>query len=156
MFCFVAMTGARRSELLRSRIDDFNFRLRKVMIREKKRVAGKASTRSVDMHPMLDKVMKKWFADHPGGQYTLCHDDGSELNVDVMDHRFAFALRGCNWEVIRGFHTFRHSFASILASKGVDQRIINAFMGHQTPEQEARYRHLFPKTLRSAIEELLR
>ncbi len=33
MFCFCALTGARRSELLRSRIDDFDFRNRRVVRR---------------------------------------------------------------------------------------------------------------------------
>ena len=52
-------------------------------------------------------------------------------------------------------HTFRHSFASILAMKGVDQRIIDAMMGHQTEEMRARYQHLFPKAKQRAIDELL-
>ena len=36
-----------------------------------------------------------------------------------------------NWFKI-GFHSYRHSFASNLAAAGVDQRIIDEFMGHQT------------------------
>jgi integrase len=98
--------------------------------------------------------MKAWFSRHPGGQFTLAQDDGAPLNVELMDHRFEAALRGTEWSAVRGFHVLRHSFASVLASKGVDQRIINAFMGHQTDTMAARYRHLFPQTLRSAILEL--
>ena len=56
-----------------------------------------------------------------------------------------------NWFKI-GFHTYRHSFASNLAAAGVDQRIIDEFMGHQTEAMRKRYRHLFPKNRRSAIE----
>jgi integrase len=54
------------------------------------------------------------------------------------------ALRGTKWEVVRGWHVFRHSFCSNLAMKGVDQRMIDEFVGHQTPEQQKRYRHLAP------------
>src|SRR6185312_54537 len=36
-FCFAAFTGARRSEILRSRVDDLDFEAGMVMIREKKR-----------------------------------------------------------------------------------------------------------------------
>jgi integrase len=151
MFAFAVFTGARRSEMLRSHIDDFDFRTGRVQIREKKRVKGKASVRWVDLHPDLSGIMKAWFGRHPGGQFTLAQDDGTPLNVDLMDHRFAMALRGTEWAVVRGFHVLRHSFASVLASKGVDQRIINSFMGHQTDAMAARYRHLFPQTLRSAI-----
>ena len=41
-----------------------------------------------------------------------------------------------------GFHTYRHSFASNLAARGVDQRIIDEWMGHQTEAMRKRYRHL--------------
>jgi integrase len=50
-----------------------------------------------------------------------------------------------------GFHTYRHSFASNLAAAGVDQRIIDEFMGHTTEAMRKRYRHLFPKDRRSAM-----
>jgi integrase len=39
---------------------------------------------------------------------------------------------------------FRHSFISALASKGVDQRMIDELVGHSTEEQRRRYRHLYP------------
>ena len=52
-----------------------------------------------------------------------------------------------------GWHALRHSFASICASRGVDQRLINAWMGHQTLEQQKRYQHLFPQTQQDAIRE---
>ncbi len=39
--------------------------------------------------------------------------------------------------------------------RGVDQRVIDAFMGHQTAEMRARYQHLFPASRRRAIDELL-
>ena len=55
-----------------------------------------------------------------------------------------------NWFKV-GFHTYRHSFASNLAARGVDQRLIDRFMGHSTSVRE-RYQHLFPKDRRSAIE----
>ncbi len=51
-----------------------------------------------------------------------------------------------------GFHSYRHSFASNLAAAGVDQRVIDEFMGHTTEAMRKRYRHLFPKDRRSAIE----
>ncbi len=52
--------------------------------------------------------------------------------------------RGSKWEVLRGFHVFRHSFASNCAAQGIDQRLIDAWMGHQTEEMRKRYRHLLP------------
>src|SRR5439155_9105442 len=51
-----------------------------------------------------------------------------------------------------GYHTYRHSFASNLAARGVDQRIIDEWLGHMTAGMRRRYRHLFPTDRRSAIE----
>lgn len=52
---------------------------------------------------------------------------------------------------MRGFHILRHGFVSALATAGVDQRIIDEFVGHQSLEQQRRYRHLYPAKLQDAI-----
>lgn len=69
---------------------------------------------------------------------------------EAADH-FTRTLRGSVWDVVPGWHTLRHSFASICASRGIDQRLINTWMGHQTAEQQKRYQHLFPQTQQDAI-----
>jgi integrase len=140
--------------MLRSRIDDFDFKNGKVQVREKKRVKGRTSARWVDLNADLEAVMRGWFRQHPGGQFTLARPDGAPLNVDLADQRFQMAVRGTRFEAMKGFHVLRHSFCSVLASKGVDQRIINSFVGHQDERTAARYRHLIPNKLRSAILEL--
>ena len=54
MFVFVAHTGARRSEILRAQIDDFDFQSKTVLIREKKRSHDKSlSYRRVRMSELL-------------------------------------------------------------------------------------------------------
>ena len=121
------------------------------MIREKKRKKGRESARWVDLHPDFARIMGAWFASHPGGQHAIVKDDGTPLRPDEASRRFDAAVRGTEWSVMRGLHVLRHSFASCLASAGVDQRVIDAFMGHQSEAMAARYRHLFPKTRKSAI-----
>ncbi len=157
MLTFCALTGARRSELCRSRIDDFDFANRSVHLRERKREQARDEThRVIDLHDRLAGVMRAWFAGHPGGQFTLAQDGGGGVSVSLATDHFRRTLAGdARWSRVPGFHTLRHSFASILAGRGVDQRIIDAFMGHQTPEMRARYQHLFPKALRRAIDDLL-
>ena len=49
MFVFAAHTGARRSEILRSRLEDVDLDSKVVTIREKKRVHGKSSVRRVPL-----------------------------------------------------------------------------------------------------------
>jgi integrase len=51
---------------------------------------------------------------------------------------------------LRGFHVFRHSFASNCAAKGIDQRILDAWLGHTT-EIRKRYLHLIPSNESAAI-----
>ena len=68
-----AYTGARRSEIMRSEIRDFDFDRGIATLREKKRVHSKSlSYRTVDIHPRLAEILKAWFASHPGGRYTVC------------------------------------------------------------------------------------
>ena len=66
-------------------------------------------------------------------------------------NHFKKALAGSRWEIVRGFHVLRHSFISCLAAAGVDQRIIDEFVGHTTDEQRRRYRHPIPDVKRQAI-----
>jgi integrase len=73
------------------------------------------------------------------------------LTKKEAHHHFKQTLKGSKWDVVRGFHVFRHSFASNLAGAGVDQRVIDGFMGHQTEEMRKRYRHLFPKKREEAF-----
>ena len=153
MFVFVAHTGARRSEMRRARVDDFNLQDRTVLIREKKRDRSKTVTfRRVDLSPLLVQVMTDWFARHPGGQQAFCIHPDRPLLVQGATKAFRRVLKGSKWEHIRGFHVFRHSFASNLAAAGVDQRVIDEWMGHQTEAMGRRYRHLLPDQRRKAIE----
>ncbi len=68
MFVFAAHTGARRSEIVRSRIDDFDFDARMALVREKKKSREKSLTyRKLPMTDLLVDTMTNWFSKHPGG-----------------------------------------------------------------------------------------
>lgn len=153
MFLFAAHTGARRSEIMRSQIDDFDFELRVVHIREKKRSRSQSTTfRQVPMSERLAEGMKKWFGNHPGGQLTISRGEKS-LSSDDMTNHFKAALANTSWSgKVKGFHMFRHSFASNAAAAGVNPGMIDSWMGHQTEEMRNRYRHLFPRQQKKAID----
>lgn len=163
MFCIAAHTGARRSEILRSRISDFDFQAKSVLIREKKRVKGRRTTRRVPLSGFLARVMREWFDAHPGGVHAVCQPlkifrskktrvDYVPVTIDESNDHFARTIAGGKWEVIPGWHCFRHSFASNCAARGVDQRLINAWLGHQTEEMARRYSHLIPNVSQSALD----
>lgn len=189
MVCFAAYTGARRSEILRTRLIDVDLVSKTVTIHERKRVKGRATTRRVPLSPFLIEVLKGWLKIHPGGQSLFCQQQvversnkrsittgykdqktrakttagrlatvkkrpratlGPVTKGEAHDH-LKRALGNGKFEHLRGWHTLRHSFISALASKGVDQRLIDEFVGHQSEEQRRRYRHLYPSVKEQAI-----
>ena len=155
MFCLIAYTGMRRSSMLLSRIDEVDVGRNLVFVRSRKFERGLTESRlEVPMHPNLKAVMADWLGRHPGGQYTITPDGQGPLTKYAAHHHFRKALLGTKYEVVRGFHVFRHSMCSNLASKGVSQAIIDSIVGHQTEEMRRRYRHLFPKDRQSGIERL--
>jgi integrase len=112
----------------------------------------------VPLSAFIQSVLREWLAAHPGGQYLFCQaqvirskSHGQEaiaVTRDEAHDHFRRALAGSGWAVLRGWHVLRHSFAS----NGIDQRLINEWMGHQTEEMVRRYRHLFPDQQRQAID----
>jgi len=147
-----AHTGARRGELFRSRIEDFDFDGKLVLLRELKRSRAKETFRTVDMTPQLESVLQTYFKTvHPGGVVAFCSEANRLLTDGQAWKSFRSAVGKSRWKVLRGYHAFRHSFASNLAAAGVDQRIIDELMGHTTLEMQQRYRHLFPQQRRAAV-----
>jgi integrase len=76
MFAVAAHTGARRSELVRSRLADVDLSARVLTIHERKRNQSMRTTRRVPLSPFLVGVLRDWLADHPGGYATFCLDAG--------------------------------------------------------------------------------
>ena len=146
LFTFAAYTGARRSEILRSEIDDLDFDAMAITIRERKRIKGQHSTRTVPMTKFLADVLQEWLEHDPGGRFTFSFSmDLSPLTRDQAVDHFRRTLQKSKWDVVRGYHVLRHSFCSNAAAKGIDQRLINSWVGHQTEEMVRRYRHLIPR-----------
>jgi len=160
MVVMAAHTGARRSELIRSRLVDFE--QTSLVIRERKKSKRQHTMRRVPLSPILKKVMQAWFTVHPGGPYTFCqhkvlHSKKKRMTVQPLtkheahDH-FKRALADSKWDKLHGWHVLRHSFISNCALRGIDQRIIDSFVGHTTEEMRKRYTHLFPSAKQAAIE----
>ncbi|OWK40950.1 tyrosine-type recombinase/integrase [Fimbriiglobus ruber] len=152
MFVFAAHTGARRSEIRRTRVTDIDFTEKTILIREKKKDHSKEETyRTVPLTPRLAEAMQDWFKRHPGGAYAIC----TTFKNAIADHRatemFRHAVHGSKWAVLPGWHCFRHSFISNCVAKGVDQRLIDHWVGHTTEEMRKRYSHLLPAASQTAL-----
>lgn len=167
MFTFAAHTGARRSEMLRALITDIDLIDQTALIREKKRARSERTTRRVPLSSFLVEVLRGWLKSHPGGHCLFSHplevarsrktrvEYGPLTRNEAHDH-FQRTLGNSKWKVLRGWHVLRHSFASNCAAASVDQRFINAWMGHQTEQMVKRYQHLRPDKQREALELVFR
>jgi integrase len=184
MFAFVAYSGARRSEMLRARVEDFNFQAGNayVDIREKKKDRSREVTfRRIPMKGRLLTAMDEWIHwYHPGSFECMAFAKpglavpGCEIR-DVLQktdkdipkiipagpltrnqahNEFQAALAGSKWEVITGWHTLRHSFISQLLAAGVAERTIMELAGHLDAETSRRYQHVFPGRVDEAMEKL--
>jgi len=150
MILAAAHTGARRSELIRAKIQDVDLANSVITINEKKRARGTRTTRRVPISKLLAEALADLMKRQEGKTY-LFGNGPAPMSVQATHKALWRALKGSKWSVVKGWHTLRHSFISALASKGIDQRIIDDFVGHQTDEQRVRYRHLFPNVTQAAI-----
>jgi len=162
MCVLAAYTGARRSELCRSLVSDIDLVASTFTIRERKRSRSHRTTRTVPLCDTLAQVLEQWLVEKPKCRF-LFPEDHRSLRLRKSDAEkgtikpfeatnfLDSVLSGSRWEPVRGWHVFRHSFISNCASKGIDQRFIDAWVGHQTEEQRRRYRHLFPESQMEAI-----
>ncbi|OAI40502.1 recombinase XerD [Planctomycetaceae bacterium SCGC AG-212-D15] len=160
--CLAAHTGARRSEIFRARIYDVDLAAETVVIHEKKRARGKRTTRRVALSPFLVETLKAWLDVHPGGSFLFVQDTKvirsrtkrtvpTPVTPDEAHDHLRRTLAGSKWKVLKGWHTLRHSFISCCAARGVDQRIIDDWVGHTTEDMRRRYRHLIPSAEKEAI-----
>jgi integrase len=110
----------------------------------------------------LDLILRPWLDTHPGTPFTFFHAKPShdiecgydQLTKDQASYYFKRLLKDSKWSVVKGWHCLRHSFISNCASKGIDQRMIDEWVGHTTEEMRRRYRHLFPSTQQDAMKQL--
>lgn len=163
LHAIAAYTGMRRGEILRLRWSEVDLTHGYVIARSRKQSRSRTEvSRRIDLHPDLMQYLTDWKQLRPQGQFVVGLPGSTEqLNPDQANRLFWQPMRGTDWCLDDGrnlfkvgFHTYRHSFASNLAAAGIDQRVIDEFMGHTTDAMRKRYRHLFPKLRKSAIERL--
>ena len=157
MMVFAAHNGSRRSEIRRCDIDYVDLEGEVVTIHGRKRVRGLLTTRRVPLSPLLCGVLKRWLARHRGFGPLFYAEDKSHGNQAEgftpkgIAYLFRTAVAKTRFQKLRGWHVFRHSFCSNCTAKGIDQRVLDSWVGHQTSEMARRYRHLVPDVQRKAI-----
>ncbi len=151
MLAFAAYTGARRSEMLRVKLEDVDLDGQVVTIKEKKRQRGTRTTRRVPITKKLAAALRPLLK---GDRVYLFGEGQEPLSIDRAHSMFKRITANSKWDKVRGYHVLRHSLCSIAASSGTDQRLINSWLSHSTEQQRKRYRHLFPQVQQAAISQL--
>lgn len=76
---------------------------------------------------------------------------GRKLHQETISKQFKLAVRKSNLNEKIHFHSLRHSFASLLAQRGVSLYIIKELLGHEDLATTQIYSHLQQQNLREAI-----
>lgn len=150
MLLFAAHTGARRSEMIRARCEDVNLADGVVTVRKKKRVKGHRTSRRIPLSTELAGALAAGLPLRKGKPYLFGIQD-EPLSAQTTQKAFVRVLKNSKWSVLKGWHVLRHSFISALASRGIDQRMIDEFVGHQSEAMRRRYRHPYPSTQAEAV-----
>ena len=113
------------------------------------------SSRYVQLNDTVVESLKALRAEHKGKELqfdTLFFD---RRNHAIADPREWFNL-SCEEAKIKGvtWHILRHTFASRLVMAGVDLKTVQELIGHKTIGMTARYAHLAPEHLKSAVNKL--
>jgi integrase len=145
LFWLAAYAGMRRSEILNAYIEDVRFDDHLILIRQKKARKDLAENiRKCPMAPKLEEVLRIYLAKHhTGGVSLIVDEDGNQMSVDRAGHHFRSAIANSKWDVLRGFHTLRHSFASICLRKSIPIHVTAKWMGHSTQEMIELYQKTY-------------
>jgi len=153
LLAVAAYTGMRLSEILRLRWSDVDFASGRILARgHKGSTQARETPRYIPLHDRLRGILVA-HRKESAGALVLSDGEGTPPDRDHCYHLLRRLTDATPFEGIR-FHSLRHSFASNLAAQGVDQRVIDRFMGHQTEAMQRRYQHLFPNKQKEAIHAL--
>lgn len=142
----LALTGARRGEVLKARPEQFDLKSGiwtkpSAHTKQKKTHRVPLSAPALQLVQSLDRHASGWF--FPGqknGEHRKC------VQVTWEELCAAAEIRDCR------LHDLRHSYASLLANNGVKLRTIARLLGHTSPQTATRYAHMYMSTMREATD----
>lgn len=154
LFTSLYSTGARASELLSLNMEDIDSNITTAIVMGK----GK-KMREVFFTSFAKKALQNYFVEREallkerkkqiveGENPLFLNMKGSRLSIWGLNYIIKRYLKFCPKLKNLSAHSFRHSFATALISKGADVRIVQELLGHENISTTQNYTHVTTEKL---------
>lgn len=156
MVLFAARTGVRFSELRALEWEDLDLTRRIVTIRrcavgQDIGTPKSGRIRHIPLTNDVTDVLREIRSNTPASGVSLVFPRDGKMRAYWTS--FCHLQEACKRTGIErvGWHTFRHTFASQLVTRGASMKAVQDLLGHSTVNMTQRYAHLAPEALRDAI-----
>jgi len=139
-------TGMRRSEILKLKWDDIDFRAGFIYVKDSKNYQSRMIPLSDTLKQTLQSLPR-----HITSPYVFCREDGKPYNEVKKGFNRVVKYAGIK---DFHFHDLRHTFASWLVMGGTDLATVKELLGHKSINMTMRYAHLAPDHKEKAIKVL--
>jgi site-specific recombinase XerD len=147
-------TGLRLGELINMQWNWINFFQSQITVKCTNDFQTKSKKeRIVPMSEKVKSVLINRFnlALHQPGEVVFYRIKGRQLHQETISKQFKDGVRKSNMNEKIHFHSLRHSFASLLAQKGVSLYIVKELLGHEDLSTTQIYSHLQQQNLSDAV-----
>lgn len=147
MLVFMVYTGLRPGELCALTWDcvDFDNKTLKVIgtattnyatgVRKTEAKSGTkrmSSNRIIPLNNTALEILKQLYTDKISSDCFILTNSKTVCSTDVLSGSYKTIATAAGIENPKGAHTLRHTFASLLFSKGVDIKVISELLGHRS------------------------
>jgi integrase len=157
MILMALRTGMRQGELKGLQWSSVDWSNRVVIVKnsncDREKTIGPPKNNRARSIPLDADLYEILYRKRNATGYVFTNTNGQPFNHSSLTYHLEALCKRAGLRRIT-WHTFRHTFASHLAMKGVPLNIVQALLGHSTIMMTMRYAHVAPSTMRSAIEML--
>jgi len=141
-FMLAARAGMRRREISVALCSDVVLEDNLIHIHEQKRDKGKeGTTRHCILSTTLNKELEVAIKEREAR--LVVNGEGKAFTEDMLTDQFRATVKNSKWDALKGWHTLRHSFASVCLSKDIPVHITAKWMGHTTQEMIELYQKTY-------------
>lgn len=113
-----------------------------------------SGSRTIPLNQKATEALQRLCNDHPESKHIVCSGKGTLVPPDRIERTFYRILKNAGIDKT-GTHSLRHTFASILFSKGVDVKTVSKLLGHASIQITLNtYIHLIENAEHDAVSKL--